>query len=111
MRIHQAVPLFLAISATPAHAMLFDAWSKALAHDPDYQNSVAEQDVTREDLALARSQLLPQLSAQGSKGKADAKITNIALGGKSANRQYSTSLWSVQLRQPLIRPAADSACR
>ncbi len=111
MKIYRLLPLICAVSVTPAQAMLFDAWSKALSHDPDYQASLAEQDIAREDLALARSQLLPQLSAQGSRGKADAKITGTAPGGKAVNRQYDTSIWSLQLRQPLIRPAAIYAYR
>ena len=106
MRTHLTLPLLCALVATPAHAMLFDAWSRALAHDPDYQAAIAEQDATQEDLALARSQLLPQVNAQGSRGKADAKIMNTGPGGKTANRQYNANLWTLQIRQPLFRPSA-----
>lgn len=106
MKARLTLPLLCALSATPAHAMLLDAWSKALSHDPDYQAAIAEQDATQEDLNLARSQLLPQVNAQGSRGKADAKITGTGPGGKTVNRQYNANLWTLQIRQPLFRPAS-----
>jgi len=94
-----------------AHAMLFDAWSKALAHDADYQVALAEPDIKREDLIQARSQLLPQIYAQGSRGKADTKIASNGTGGLTQNRTYDANLWALQIRQPLLRPAAIYAYR
>jgi len=105
---YAACLLLLPVSA---HAMLFDAWNKALTHDADYQIALAEPDIKHEDLIQARSQLLPQIFAQGSRGKADTKIASNSAGGLTQNRSYDANIWALQIRQPLLRPSALYAYR
>ncbi|MEK6789349.1 MAG: TolC family protein [Pseudomonadota bacterium] len=111
MRTALVLSTLAAFASAPAQAMLFDAWSKALVHDADYQIALTEPDIKREDHVQARSQLLPQISAQGSRGKADAKITGTGPGGTTLNRNYDANLWALQIRQPLVRPSAFYAWR
>lgn len=105
--------LLLCCQAVPAQAMLMDAYRKALTHSPDYLASQAEQEGTAEELGLARSQLLPQLNASASQGVANSKVTVPGPGGHSltANPQYDVNLWSLQLRQPILRASSIYAYR
>lgn len=91
----------------PAHAALPQAWQLAQANDPQWLQALAERDAGLEDEHLARAQLLPQVSASATRGRADSTITQqSALGPVSNDRLYSTQSWALQVRQALFRARA-----
>lgn len=94
--------LVLAGSPMMGSANLLTAWDAALIHDQDYAGAVADADSEREAVPRARAQLLPQASAQYSRGQAESAITN----NLNTDRRYGTESWSVQVRQPLFRARA-----
>ena len=97
--------LALALSglAASASADLLNAWDAALLHDPDYAAARADAEAGREELPQARAQLLPQASAQYSRGRAESAITNAV---SNRDTRYGTESWNVQIRQPLFRARA-----
>lgn len=86
---------------------LLSAWDAALRHDAVYQRALAERDVSHEELALGRSQLLPQINLTGSLGQARTTSERLGPTGPVGQQQkYDTESWALQLRQPLFRPRA-----
>ena len=95
--------LALAVSPMLAAADLLNAWDAALRNDPEYASARADAEAGREEIPQARAQLLPQASAQYSRGRADSAITNLT---SNRDTRYGTESWSVQIRQPLFRARA-----
>lgn len=91
--------------ALPSLPALF---SRALEHDADLSRQRYELEATREEIPMARSQLLPQLSATG--GYLWQDSTNIQTSpddfglDQPAQRpgEIEENYWQVQLQQPLF---------
>ncbi len=102
--------LLLGLAAsTAAHAIdLLEAYQLALANEPTYRAARAEADASQEALPQALSQLLPNLQASGTQSRADTTQTSPSLTGPDNTRQfdYTSSNYSLILRQPLYRPQA-----
>lgn len=92
--------LSIVLIHTNAQAGLMQSWHDALANDPGYQSALAERDFGVEEFALARAQLLPQVSVTGSQGQGRTDIIQTSL---SSFRKYDTETWAIQLRQTLFR--------
>ena len=104
-RVTLAVAVSLA-SGTAA-ADILTAWQRAQDKDPEYAVALADLAVNREEVPQARAGLLPQVSANYSKGRADSTITSPGLlGPVTRDTRYNTESWALQLRQPLFRPRA-----
>lgn len=107
-RVLPCLLLGLAVSNVAQAIDLLEAYRLALANEPTYRAARAEADASREVLPQARSQLLPNLQAAGSQSQAETSQTSHGQGGPETTRQfdYSSSNYSVTLRQPLYRPQA-----
>lgn len=91
---------------------LIEVLAAAREKDPTFRAAVAERNADKFDEAIGRSQLLPNVSASISEGKAeyDRQILN----GATAQRQVSNldvKSRTVQLRQPLFNLDALSRYR
>lgn len=94
--------------ASQALPSLPDLFSRALRHDADLSRQRYELDATREEVPMARSQLLPQVSASG--GYLWQDSTNIQTSpdefglDQPAQRpgEIDETYYQVQLRQPLF---------
>ncbi|WP_447955923.1 TolC family outer membrane protein [Vreelandella sp. EE7] len=95
-------------SQPPTLPSLPELFASALNHDADLSRQRFELDATREEVPMARSQLLPQVSASGSYLWQDS--TNIQTSpdefglDQPAQRpgEIEENVWSVQLQQPLF---------
>ncbi|MFL9922587.1 TolC family outer membrane protein [Paraburkholderia fungorum] len=105
--------LFVAVSGglmlggiSPAHALgLTDAYEGALAHDPVYAGAIKERQAGDANLAIGRSYLLPNLSANYSSYRDWTNTTYLGsqyAGDGSIQQQYRAYSGAVSLRQPLI---------
>lgn len=104
-----ALALALALScALPAHAAgLVDDLRDALEHDPQWRSAQAVRDAGVEAEAQGRAGLLPQVSLSGNKAKASTDSTILtAQGPRESSSSYDAFNYSVQVRQPLLRPRA-----
>lgn len=82
----------------------------ALTHDPQWRAAQAVRDAGVEAEIQGRAGLLPQVSFSGSKGRASTDSTVLsAQGPRESSSSYDTFNYSVQVRQPLIRPRAWAA--
>lgn len=100
----------LANSESSAHTLpsLPELFARALRHDADLSRQRFELEATREEVPMARSQLLPQISASGSYLWQDS--TNIQTSpddfglDQEATRpgEIDETMWQVQLQQPLF---------
>ncbi|WP_394425082.1 TolC family outer membrane protein [Vreelandella stevensii] len=99
----------LAATESSMHALpsLPDLFSRALQHDADLSRQRFELEATREEVPMARSQLLPQISASG--GYLWQDSTNIQTVGDEDLGQPATrpgeideTYYQVQLQQPLF---------
>lgn len=104
------VPLTLlaVMVSMTVRADLLSSWEAAQVADPSYRIQQAERDLQQEERALALAELLPQISATASLGRADSLVEN-QLGSRDIS--YDTEGWAVQLRQPVIRSASWAALR
>ncbi len=105
----RGVMLALALACTlPANAAgLFEDLQDALEHDPQWRAAQAVRDAGVEAEVQGRAGLLPQVSFSGSKGRASTDSTVLTtLGPRQSSSSYDTLNYSLQLRQPLIRPRA-----
>lgn len=86
---------------------LLAAWDYAQQQDASYLKALAERDAGAEDAIIGRAQLLPQISASGSLGRARTETERLtALGAQSSEERYDTEAWALQLRQAIFRPRA-----
>ncbi|MBS1161024.1 MAG: channel protein TolC [Proteobacteria bacterium] len=86
---------------------LLELYQQALANEPTFRAARAEAEAARESLPQARSQLLPNLQGAGSSSR--ASTTQVQQGRPEQELDYSTSNYSLTLRQPLYRPQAWAA--
>ena len=94
--------------AAPAQALdLLESYQAALSEDADYQAARAAANAGREALPLARSQLLPNLSANAARTRNDLETETSNLAGQTntLNSKYPSTNYSLTLRQALYRPA------
>lgn len=75
-------------------------------NDPTLASARANKDAAAENIAIARSRLLPQISAQGSYSRNQQDINQTNTQGQTSNRQQNVNSLnsSVSLRQGLLRP-------
>ena len=99
--------LAAAESATQTLPSLSDLFARALRHDSDLTRQRYELDATREEVPMARSQLLPQVTASG--GYLWQDSTNLQTVGDEDLGQPATrpgeideTYYQVQLQQPLF---------
>ncbi len=84
---------------------LLQSYQAALGQDATYAASRAAASASREGLDQAWAQLLPNISATGSRHKNDLVSTRPDLFGNLSSSQvdYNSSQYSLTLRQPLYR--------
>lgn len=89
-------------ASSSVHAIdLLELYQLALVNEPAYRAARAEADASREALPQALSQLLPNLQGAGSKSRADT--TQSQQGRPEQQIDYTSSNYSLTLRQPLFR--------
>lgn len=86
---------------------LTDLFSRALRHDADLSRQRYELDATREEVPMARSQLLPQISASGGYLWQDSTNTQTVdpidqFGNTARPAEIDEGYYQVQLQQPLF---------
>ena len=103
------VGLLLSI-AVPARAEdLLSLYREALLQDPEYQAARYSLEIAEQKAPEARAALLPTLSIVGgeSKQKGEASFSEAPY----EDREVRSRNWSLQLSQPLFRPAAWAGYR
>jgi outer membrane protein TolC len=106
-----AVCLLLCLSA---HAVtLEEAIDSALKIDPTIRSNKLNQQATEENIAIARSRLLPQISLQGSTSQLTQTTTqDLPVGGNSSRSFTGPSVnHQLVMRQALVRPKEMSSLR
>jgi protease secretion system outer membrane protein len=90
-----------------------DAINSALKVDPTLRASKFNELATEENIAIARSRLLPQISLQGSSSQLTQTTTQELTTGGSASRSFTGPSVNHQfvIRQALLRPRELSALR
>jgi outer membrane protein len=81
---------------------LMDVYTKALESDPQFKAARAEWLATKEGIPIARSFLLPQISATGGLGRSYNKVTENAVLGGNGNFYNNNSNYSLTLTQSLF---------
>ncbi|TFW30239.1 type I secretion protein TolC [Massilia arenosa] len=90
-------------AAGQAGAVTFmQAYEAALKNDPTYRISIHENAYTRENKALARAGLLPNVSASYYANKNRADLQTFGPFGGLTHPQYISRGRSVSMRQPLL---------
>ncbi|HBP40820.1 MAG: TolC family outer membrane protein [Vreelandella alkaliphila] len=84
-----------------------DLFSRALRHDADLSRQRYELDATREEVPMARSQLLPQVSASGGYLWQDSTNTQTVdeidqFGNTARPAEIDETYYQIQLQQPLF---------
>jgi protease secretion system outer membrane protein len=101
-----AATLALAFGTSkPAHALgLADAYEAALGHDPVYAGAEKEKEAGDANIAIGRSYLLPNLSANYSNYRESTNTTMLGApaGTPDLNQTYRAYSEGISLRQPLI---------
>lgn len=95
-------------AASGTRLTLSQAWQLALRNDAQLAAVRSRTDARRERVPQARSQLLPNVSAQVSRFKNDLESTtaNPVTGAPfTSEREYFSSTKALVARQPLFRPA------
>lgn len=74
--------------------------------DPNFISALANKEAAAENIAIARSRLLPQVSAQGSYSRVQQDITQTNTTGQATNRQQSVNSLNsgLSIRQGLYKP-------
>jgi len=92
---------------------VYEAWQAAQAQDPRIRAARATRDATQERLPQARSQLLPNLSANVSRNKnnVDLQSENVLGMTNHSHDIYFSYSQNVQLRQPLYRKPLRAGVR
>lgn len=108
-RLALALGLAGSLAATPAAAIdLIASWRLALENNPSWLAARAQADADRQELPLARSQLLPNLSGAVSRYKNDLESRNKNAFGQTitSDSKYFSHNKTLSLRQALFRPQA-----
>lgn len=95
------------LAAGPAWSIdLLESWRQALAKNPAWLAARAQAEAERQELPLARSQLLPNLSWSMSRFKNDLESRNKNILGQTvtSESEYFSHNKTLTLRQPLFRP-------
>ena len=84
-----------------------DLFSRALRHDADLSRQRYERDATREEVPMARSQLLPQVRASGGYLWQDSTNTQTVdeidqFGNTARPAEIDETYYQIQLQQPLF---------
>lgn len=93
--------------AGPAWSIdLLESWRLALAKNPTWLAARAQADADRQELPLARAQMLPNLSWSMSRFKNDLESRNKNILGQTVTSEsdYFSHNKTLSLRQPLFRP-------
>ena len=89
---------FMMSSGSASAIGLVQAYNQALQNDPTFSSAKFENAAGRENKALARAGLLPNVSASYSANKNKADITPSI----QPRQDYSSSSANIQLRQPIL---------
>lgn len=96
---------FTALAASAEPMSLAQAYRLALDNDSSIRGSRAATEVRRERLPQARSQLLPQISAQGSYFRNTLDSRQPGFNGPfESHTNYNSDSRAITLRQPIFRP-------
>lgn len=101
-----AALLSLVLPAAPAGALdLMQAYERALSQDAAFQAARADTEARREAVPQARAQLLPTISSNLSRNKANTDQRSINVLGNPVKQSYDyfSSNYGISLRQPLFR--------
>lgn len=104
----------LLIHTVTAHAIALDeAIESAIKNDPSLRASKMTELATEENIAIARSRLLPQITIQGSSSQlTQTTIQDLPTGGSTSRSFSGPSInHQIVLRQALIRPKEISSLR
>jgi outer membrane protein TolC len=99
--------LFVMAYCLPVFAITIqEAFISAIKFDPALRASRFNQDATSENIAIARSRLLPQISLQGASNQLTQTTTQDSPGNSSVSRSFSGPSVNHQfaIRQGLLRP-------
>ena len=98
--------LALAINLPVIAITLQEAFNSAVKVDPALRASKFNQDASNENIAIARSRLLPQVSLQGSSNQLTQTTTQDVPGSASLSRSFTGPSVNHQfvIRQGLLRP-------
>ena len=98
--------LALAINLPVLAITLQEAFNSAVKVDPALRASKFNQDASNENITIARSRLLPQVSLQGSSNQLTQTTTQDVPGSTSISRSFSGPSVNHQfvIRQGLLRP-------
>ena len=98
--------LALAINLPVIAITLEEAFKSAVKVDPALRASKFNQDASNENIAIARSRLLPQVSLQGSSNQLTQTTTQDVPGSASLSRSFTGPSVNHQfvIRQGLLRP-------
>ena len=100
-RLAALIALGLALHGGPAAALgLMDAYLAALKNDPTYRSAFYANEAGKENAALGRSNLLPNVS--GSYNASQNRTTLKDLGYPTRALDYISRSSAVQLRQPVL---------
>ena len=101
----------LGVSKSVFAVTLQEAFESALKVDPALRSSRYNQDANNENIAIARSRLLPQISLQGSSNQLTQTTIQDVPGAQSISRSFSGPSVNHQLviRQALLRPKDNAA--
>ena len=91
----------------PVHSLtLQEAFDSAVKVDPTLRSSKFNQEAAKENIAIARSRKLPQISLQGSSNQLTQTTTQDVPGNASISRSFTGPSINHQLviRQGIIRP-------
>jgi outer membrane protein TolC len=105
--------LWMVVSNSSHAVTLGDAIDSALRIDPSLRASKLNQLASEENISIARSRLLPQISLQGSSSQLAQTTTQDLVSGGNASRSFSGPSVNHQLviRQAIIRPREFSSLR
>jgi protease secretion system outer membrane protein len=98
--------------AVPVFAVTIqDAFDNAIKLDPALRSSRLNQEANNENIAIARSRLLPQISLQGSTNQLTQTTTQDVPGNSSISKSFTGPSANHQfvIRQGLLRPKEISA--
>ena len=92
-------------------ATIQEAFDNAVKVDPALRSSRFNQDANNENIAIARSRLLPQISLQGSTNQLTQTTTQDVPGNSSISKSFTGPSANHQfvIRQGLLRPKEISA--
>jgi outer membrane protein/protease secretion system outer membrane protein len=96
----------LALATAPAGAIdLMQAYERALSQDAAFQATRADTEARREAVPQARAQLMPNISSNlyRSKANTDQRAINVLGNPVKQSYDYFSSNYGISLRQPLFR--------